>query len=282
MHYNDYLKTLSEKFARRLEDISVDFNFDYGDEFEIAICEILRDFLPSKYGIVRGFVVSKLGLIKGDDIIIYDQEKFPTLKLNKKDDYSRKENIPIEAVYAYIEAKHNLTEETLEKAIKQVSEVKELCSQREKVGREQYDPYFPFEAKQSNYSVNYPEFRNPIFTMILSRYATDKNSNRDDSNIREMLHKKMENFQKAEDKFLPELIIAGENVYSHSGFIDNNTLDISATIFLLNDKSFLYFTKCSNNLGYGIALANLFAALDWIRLGKMPWIDILNDGLNHK
>lgn len=281
MHYNDYLKTLSEKFARRIEGISADFNFDFGDEFEIAICEILRDFLPSKYGIVRGFVVSKHGTKKGDDIIIYDQERFPTLKLNKKDDYSRKENIPIEAVYAYIEAKHNLTETTLDKAIQQISEVKELCSQREKMGREQFDPYIPFVVKNENYSESYPTFRNPVFTMILSRFATDMNGKRDTTNIKEMLNKKLKILYNEDKHFLPELIIAGENVFSHNGIMDEN-LDMSATVFFLPDKSFLYFIKETNNLCFGIALANLFAALDWIRLGKMPWIDILNNGLHDK
>lgn len=38
----------------------------------------------------------------------------------------------------------------------------------------------------------------------------------------------------------------------------------------------------ADKLAFGIALANLFAALDWIRLNKMPWIDILNEGLKAK
>ena len=56
---------------------------------------MLRIFLPSKYGVCRGFVVNRHGDKAGDDIIIYDQEKFPTLRLLPKDDFSLKEEIPI-------------------------------------------------------------------------------------------------------------------------------------------------------------------------------------------
>lgn len=115
--YNNYVIDLNNKFQRRLDDIAADHNFDYGNEFEIAVCEVLREFLPLKYGICRGHVVSFDGNKTGDDIIIYDQERFPTLRLNRRDNFSRKENIPIEAVYAYFEAKHTITEETLEKSL---------------------------------------------------------------------------------------------------------------------------------------------------------------------
>jgi hypothetical protein len=106
--YDNYIISLSEKFLRRLEDISTYYNFDFGDEFEIAICQILRSFLPEKFGICRGFVVAKNGDREGDDIIIFDQTRFPTLRLNERNELSRKEAIPIEAVYGYIEAKHRL------------------------------------------------------------------------------------------------------------------------------------------------------------------------------
>lgn len=43
-YYDNYVADLSRKFLSRLEDIKADYNFDLGDEFEIAICEILRTF----------------------------------------------------------------------------------------------------------------------------------------------------------------------------------------------------------------------------------------------
>lgn len=137
--YKNYLKLLSNKFLRKLEDISGVYGFDYGVEFEIAVCEILRSFLPSKYGVCRGFVVNENGNVAGDDIIIYDQERFPTLRLTDQKDIARKEQIPIEAVYAYIEAKHTLilgdkeSNSSLNHALEQVRKVKELCLVRDRV-----------------------------------------------------------------------------------------------------------------------------------------------------
>ncbi|WP_218012954.1 hypothetical protein [Bacillus wiedmannii] len=34
------------------------------------------------------------------------------------------------------------------------------------------------------------------------------------------------------------------------------------------------------NLTFGIVLAQLLAAIDWIRLGRMPWEEILTDALS--
>jgi len=70
--YNEYVELLSDKFLSRLVDILPDYNFDYGIEFEIALCDIFRSFLPEKYGICRGHIVDFNGDNVGDDIIIYD------------------------------------------------------------------------------------------------------------------------------------------------------------------------------------------------------------------
>ncbi|MGD2182757.1 DUF6602 domain-containing protein [Lusitaniella coriacea] len=124
--YNDYVKNLHQAFSRRLDEISAEFNFDLGSEFEIAICEILRSFLPIKYGICRGFVVSAEGCVAGDDIIIFDQERFPILRPNATKAFDKKEKIPIEAVYGYIEAKHTLDSQSFDKSFKQKQKVKIL------------------------------------------------------------------------------------------------------------------------------------------------------------
>ena len=105
--YNDIIVNISRRFESELEYMSSIYNFDLGDEFEIAVCHVLRKILPIKYGICRGFVVDKSKNIAGDDIIIYDRMNFPNLRfLGQEDDYARKNQIPVEAVYAYIEAKH--------------------------------------------------------------------------------------------------------------------------------------------------------------------------------
>jgi len=131
-YYDNFVVELSRKFISRLDDIKADFNFDYGDEFEIAICEVLRSFLPTKFGICRGFVIDINGSKEGDDIIIYDQVNFPTIKSNNRNDFGRKENIPIEAVYAYIEAKHTLNKESFDKSVCQIAKVKKMCPNKSK------------------------------------------------------------------------------------------------------------------------------------------------------
>jgi len=106
--YSDYVKTLSDRFQSNLNTIEAEHGFDYGPEFEVAICKTLRSALPDRYGIARGFVVNAQSVKAGDDIVIFERSRFPTLRLHDRDDYSRKEYIPIEAAYCYIEAKHTL------------------------------------------------------------------------------------------------------------------------------------------------------------------------------
>lgn len=276
MQYDNYLKSLSEKFERRLEDISAEHNFELGNEFEIAICEILRDFLPTKYGICRGFVVDVNGQKAGDDIIIYDQERFPTLKINKKNDFSRKEEIPIEAVYAYIEAKHKLTADTLIKAIDQVTAVKKLCSTRDKMAIGQFDPYiFPNNNSPLKKNKDYPEHRNPIFTLILSRHVEDTHKKSDEISVANFFIASMNYYNENKTPFLPEVIVAGKNLSASIGYQTDTTFKLSK--FLLENDNYGIRAMLTKGTSYGFALANLAHALDWIRLGKMPWTGMLNE-----
>jgi hypothetical protein len=279
--YNSYIRILSEKFNRRLEDISGTYGFEYGIEFELAICEILRSFLPLKYGICRGFVVTESGEMAGDDIIIYDQERFPTLRMNDKENFSRKEQIPIEAVYAYIEAKHTLilgksdSKSSINNAVSQVNKIKELCNQREKVGIFQLDPHLP-EFKNDIICDDLPKYRNPIFTAIISRYvAFEKPTNRltDVDEINKLL------FSKDIDKSIynPELIITGKSNYLATGYyFDEKKKDGIETLFSLPDKENFYGVHIAENLTYGLFLAYLIHAIDYTRLGRMPWGKMIN------
>jgi hypothetical protein len=281
LFYNNYIETLSNKFDRRLEDIFGKYGFEYGIEFELAICEILRSFLPLKYGICRGFVVSETGEMAGDDIIIYDQERFPTLRINDKENFSRKEQIPIEAVYAYLEIKHTIilgksdSKSSINNAISQVKKIKELCNKRKKVGIFQVDPHLP-EFK-NNISVDQlPEYRNPIFTAIISRYVAfeDSKNRLDDINkINELLFTK--DIDKSE--FNPELIIFGKSNYLATGYyFDEEKKNGTETLFLLPNKQNFYGVHIAENLTYGLFLSYLIHAIDYIRLGRMPWANMIN------
>lgn len=169
MLYDSYILNLTNKIIKRFDDILVEHNFDYGDEFEITLCEVLREFLPNKYGICRGFVVISDGSKEGDDIIIFDQERFPTLRLLRRDAFKIKEQIPIEAVYAYVEAKHSLTSDAFTKAVSQIIKVKQLCSKRDKQKLYQIDPYIDTNIRPRYWVEHLPEYRNPIFAIELLR-----------------------------------------------------------------------------------------------------------------
>lgn len=279
--YNNYVKNLHDRFVRRLEDINGVYNFDFGGEFEIALCEVLREFLPSQYGVCRGYVVTKSGEIAGDDIIIYDQVSFPRLTFGRENSFARKENIPVEAVYAYIEAKHNLVlspelnECVLNKALSQVKKVKQLINTRRKrkgdlgsinVEVPYNEQYLPL-IKRPDYL---PQYANPFITAIVSRYISWKKSSvlLDSNDANDAVADKVKNLTGAE---LPEIIVAGNcNFYYPYSSNHNHAvpfiLDQGCRLAVVNDE-----------ISFGAFLAQLFFALDQITLAPMPWDEILND-----
>ena len=109
MFYDGYLQTVATRFDAFFREISAEYNFDNGPEFEIALCKALRVVLPSRFGVCRGFVTTAGGDAVGDDIIIFHRERFGTLRLLEQDTFAQKEKIPLETVCAYIEAKHTLS-----------------------------------------------------------------------------------------------------------------------------------------------------------------------------
>ena len=277
--YDNYVIDLANKFDKRLDDIRHEYNFDVGPEFEVAICEVLRSFLPQKYGICRGFVVTRFGEKAGDDIIIYDQERFPTLRINSKVDLSTKQFIPIEAVYAYIEAKHTLVftkneeEATFTKALKQVMNVKRVISTRDTVQLNSSDPYL-LPLGHPNPVAWLPKIRNPTFCIILARHvAVDKASNKieDPGEINRIL------FDLKIDRHVdvPDLVMFGRSNLIRGGI--QLAGEKKPCLFFLNDPNSGYDVVKKTDLCFGIGLAQLFACVDWIRLGAMPWNAIIDD-----
>ena len=78
MMYDGFVATIGKQFSAYLRQIATEHNFEHGPEFEIAICKTLRLALPSKYGVCRGYIVAPNGDKAGDDIIIYNHERFPS------------------------------------------------------------------------------------------------------------------------------------------------------------------------------------------------------------
>jgi hypothetical protein len=244
-------------------------NFEHGDEFEVAVCEILRPILPMRYGICRGYAVNADGVTAGDDIIIYDRMRFPTLRGLEEENYARLEQVPIEAVYAYIEAKHTLQLEgtgdsSLQHAMTQVSSVKTLCSQRQQVpgGR---------DAREG-----WPRIRNPIYGAILARQARRTRRSRvlqDPQAIRNHLVN-AGNLP----PHPPDLVVAGRSNLLIPVIRNPQTQqDAMPSPFLIAGS--LLIPQVVQQVGYGSGIFLLLWALDWLQLGEMPWPLILNDAI---
>jgi hypothetical protein len=276
--YDGYVQTLSRRFAAAIDEMQTNFNFDLGDEFEVAICKVMRSVLPSQYGICRGFVVDINGNCAGDDIIIFDRLRFPTLRALNADDYSLKERIPIEAVYAYIEAKHRLTlgeGGTLAKANAQVAAVKRLISTRASVPISQIRPYFDLGGGlRAAGAPGYPKQLNPPFAAVLSRHV-ELASERTVSSDPERIHTELSRYPWG-SAFPPDLILAGEFNAVASVWVSEGQRMLNSPFFIPSQSELVPLV--ADNVAFGCFLSLLLSGIDWIQLGVMPWNMIASDG----
>jgi len=287
--YDDLIVRLSEKFTRRLEEIESDFNFELGDEFEFAVCDILQNLLPDKFGVARGFVVNMDGEKKGDDIIIYDRSRFPTLRFHDKNQYYRLENIPIEAVYVYIEAKHTIEYDfsnkkcSFFKAFKQASEAKELIAKRKPADLYSFNPYFvdvPFVKIPLKETKLLPKINNPAFSCVIARNFNFKSNQNDEVDLSsiEFLTK---NIIIPKQDVIPDLIVLNKDIVLYPRIFEDGEFK-EGKLFNDNPEKFAYTVLIRPNIAYGIFLAHLLYAIDWINLGKMPWDLIHFDSTREK
>lgn len=298
--YRNYLSKVNDAFESLIQEIDVIYNFDHGDEFEIVLCKALRKILPKKYGIVRGHVITKEGKSAGDDIIIYDCVRFPSLRLLENDSFGQKQFIPIEAVYAYIEAKNTLSpcdsngkKPNFFKACQQIHNVKSL-------------------PRESIYSYGereyWPKNSNPIFGVVWSRqlaYSTSKKCQFTDRHNQEVdncclsspcdcqpdefgakmsccveqLHEALEDqctwISGKSDQLAPDLIVAGSD---HVAFPCVHNKKVYSPFFI-PERSLLTSVH-SNRKAFGIGVTNLLWALDSIRLGSIDWGYVLSKELH--
>lgn len=279
--YDDFVRRIAQSFDEALKEIDAVHNFEYGSEFEIAICHTLRRLLPHKFGICRGYVINSKGDVAGDDIIIYERVRFPTVRL-LTEDYSRKEKVPIEAVFAYIEAKHTLqlegdSDSSLDKALIQAGNVKRLCEQRTPVPLSQLAQHINLGAGFNISSrPGWPSKRNPVYTAIISRRVR---FSRDDSVIE--APEQIDNFlvgRGLKVDLQPDLIVAGRsNVALPVVRGSNGERNITSPFCLETETDFACRTV--DGIAFGVALSHLLWALDNIELGSMPWSQILGNSL---
>ncbi|MBS7788319.1 hypothetical protein KIH23_13505 [Flavobacterium sp. CYK-55] len=279
MAYEKLIDNLSTSIEKQLEEISTRYNFDYGDEFEIAICELLSKILPAKYGICRGFVVTETDDFGGDDIIIYDKDRFPTLRLLGENKFEKKQDIPVEAVYAYIEAKHTLflksktNGQSIFKAYKQIHDVKNLV--REKSDLLSIDPYTSlgkgFTAKRDNW----PNYSNPIYGCIIARFVKD--TPRSKIITSDKLSNSIKAIELPTNILFPDLVILGQNDMLLPCIPKDGKIIYESPFLIENASELFHTTTKTSSLALGITM--LLYALDSIKLGKMPYKKIIGKQL---
>jgi len=277
MTYSDFLEEINIRTKALFSEISAEYNFDNGPEFEIALCKFLRVILPTRYGICRGFVVSNDGTTAGDDIIIFDQERFPTLRLLQTIDFGQKQKIPIEAVYAYIEAKHTLCLEgsggqSLEKSLSQIDAVKNV--KRAEVPMTQITPQVAILSYQANRPPYWPDYRNPLYTAIISRNVRIKQNDpiTDAATFLPILQSKCVEITQNQNG--PDLIISGSDVIS----IPAVGTQVESPFFMPGVSNFA--AVLTNERAFSAGLTNMLYAFDHITLGTIHWPAVIAYGLN--
>jgi len=281
--YADFVQGIARSFDDALAAIETVHNFELGGEFEIAICETLRRVLPNRFGICRGYVVDSAGAVAGDDVIIYERLHYPTSRLLREEDYARKEKIPIEAAFAYVEAKHTLQiegdgESSLRKAVSQTASVKRLCQQREPVPLSQIARGINLGANlTAQSSAGWPDKRNPFYTVILARRVRLNRTGPILQSAEEIDRALVG--QNLDPELLPDLIVAGPSNVALPvlPLADGQRTIISP--FTLDGRTELA-CRMVGGIAFGVALVHLLWALDYIELGPMPWSCILGDSLD--
>jgi hypothetical protein len=284
MLYGGLSARMARRFQHQFDEIVAHHNFDYGAEFEIAICEVLRTILPQRASVCRGYVVGADGQKGGDDIIVYDAAEFPTLR-GLGSSLALREEVPAEAVLAYIEAKHTLRVgasdakskgQSLQKALQQCDNVKRVPRAAVATGAEiggiDLSTHFQWTPRD-----DLPQRMNPYYTAIWGR-KLDHEDKPDPAH--KVLQKAiLEEYDNV--KALPDLVAAGNSV-AIWGLLDRDESGQPRPPLRLlpfHCSAAELITVQVNDTALGTAMFHLLYAIEKIKLGKMPWDRLLSENL---
>lgn len=258
--YGGYIERLAKKVEARLQDIEAIYNFDLGDEFELALCALLEDVLPAKYGVCRGFVVTEDGKTAGDDVIIYDKMASPTLRSSLSRQFPVKEQIPVDAVYAYIECKHNIaTTEVLETAIGQAEAVKKLVLTRRGLDNPDYEVDGPvYNGRPRDWPRTYPPLKNQPFCAVFARKFSPDVA-----------------LPRTYGEHTPDLLILG-NSHIATQTVNLGADGIKSSLFFDTKYGAGLYTEQAPKNAFGLGLVTLLEALSWVELLPIDWTGTLN------
>ena len=235
----------------------------------MAVANILHEFLPKKIGICRGFIVTREGKEAGDDIILFDQHRFPLLR-PLSNDLTIKQRVPIEAVYAYIEAKHTLyvtskgktAGQSMSKAIKQVHDVKAL--HRDPVPLSQITPIIHLpEGSITRAHRGWPEINNPLYALIIARNICISGRRRTEPDTIEV----SQSIVDARQQLMPDCLCAG-SVIATPCYHQDEPEEFQLRPFFVQENKLLFSNSPHS---FGIAMAHLLWAIENINLGTIQW-----------
>jgi len=156
-------------------------------------------------------------------------------------------------------------------ACKQASKVKTLCKRRSSLSLNDLNAYvslpFDFDAPEG-----LPKYRNPIHTSVISRRVKLKGKIlTDDEEVDPDLI--------PEETFadeVPDLIVAGQSNVFVPGSERDGRFDLSPFhVEGLSSGRSVWVP----GIAFGIGLCSLLFAIDWIQLRRMPWEQIIVDGI---
>lgn len=280
MLYGDYLATVVREFNGIFDRITAHHNMEFGDEFEIALCQALRKILPDRFGICRGYIVTSAGTHTGDDIVVFNRENFVTLRLLDQQDFSRKECIPFDTVCAYIEAKHCLSlsgddGQSIGKALSQVAAVKALT--RRKIPLNEIKGVTFGDGHTVTVPKGWPDHSNPLFTCIWSRRVRQKRGGEVLQDPQAILGALNETDWSVQTDMQPDLMVLGPNVVflPQIGVTQQKRLYVSP--FFIPGKS--TYTAQITEVAIGIAICSLLFALDNMQTDTPSYRRLIADGL---
>lgn len=200
------------------------------------------------------------GTTAGDDLIIFDKLSFPVLRPTNGNAFSIKQQVPIEAVYAYIECKNSLNDsDVFSKALDQVRNVKKLILMRQEKTNPQFEKEGPiYNGKLRDWPRTFPKRKNQPFCAIFSRksdgYFPDKIEN---------------------TSYNPDLIILGEDKIA-AQTVKLGPDGIKSALFYDEDYWASLASEDVRGDAFGIGIVTILYAVGWIELLPIDWGGPLN------
>lgn len=278
--YKGFIPTLAREYSSAVESIRAEYGYELGAEYENILCTLLHRLLPRQYGVCRGYLTNSEGTIAGDDIIIFDHARFPTVALRNENDFSRKEYIPIEAACCYIEAKYAINilgddGQSLAKAHSQVRAAKELCSQRATVPLNAVTQHMNADGFTVTVPAGWPALRNPLFTAIIASRIRKRQG--DKSLLTPVQASELIMANSSVDQNGPDLCVFGPQLLGLPVIKDENDFNNIQSPFYIHGKTHMMLLSLRQEFAFAVGLVQLLWALDWIQLGKIPWSQVIRN-----